>query len=286
MTLVFLVATGLLLGPVSNVYARGTWRWAYPRLALVGWWLLGISSLSTLTLACLWGELPIGFHFSRIVHASTYRELTGFGAVVLSLWINVAVGLVVSIMIRAIKSWRDRRHHRRILDLLSPPVRNTIRLPHEAPLAYYLPGGRGRVVLSDGLFDQLGVDANVVIAHEHAHRQQCHSPLLLPFASASHHLHHIAFFRFSTVETPLLVECAADDYAAARWGVESLQRALSHLSSGAMRTPTCAMAMSDLALDLRRGRLAREFRPTGLVTSMTAVVVAAVVPSVGLLFLH
>lgn len=286
MTLALLLVTALLLGPVSILYTRGTWRWAYPRLALAGWWMLGVATIATFSLACLSSELHVDWHLSRLARVSTYHDLTGFGAVVFSLWINVMVGSALSLLIHSTKAWRDRRHHRRVLDLLFPASMSTIHLPHDAPVAYYLPGGRGRVVVSEGLMRDLGDDTNVVVAHEHAHRRQGHSPLLLPFTSFSRHLQWLPFFRLSSLEVPLLAECAADDYAASRWGVEPLIRALSRLTESRAVTPACAMAMGDLALELRTVRWSRDFAPRGMWSSVIAMAIAFAGPVLGVVSLH
>src|SRR6202000_3551090 len=133
--------------------------------------------------------------------------------------------LAVAVIRVAVSTRRRRAHHRMLVDLLglSPDAfaaRACVRgrdlrvLEVAQPLAYCLPGVRGRVVVSEGTLDSLAeAEGSAVLSHERAHLRARHDLVLEAFTAA-----HAAFPRFvrsaSALDAvQLLAELLADDAA-------------------------------------------------------------------------
>jgi Zn-dependent protease with chaperone function len=122
------------------------------------------------------------------------------------------------------------------------------------PLAYCLPGVRGRVVVSEGTLDSLAeAEVAAILGHERAHLRARHDLVLEAFTAA-----HAAFPRFvrsasALGAVQLLAELLADDAAVRVAGRAPLARALVTCASG--RTPAGALAAGGTHTLLRVRRL-------------------------------
>jgi len=122
------------------------------------------------------------------------------------------------------------------------------------PLAYCLPGVRGRVVVSEGTLDSLAeAEVAAILSHERAHLRARHDLVLEAFTAA-----HAAFPRFvrsaSALDAvQLLAELLADDAAVRVAGRAPLARALVTCASG--RRPLGALAAGGTHTLLRVRRL-------------------------------
>ena len=136
-----------------------------------------------------------------------------------------------------------RRRHRELVDLLAADDAGVRLLDHRAPMAYCLPGGRARVVLSAGAKQLLAADElTAVLAHEWAHLRARHDLVLEAFTVL-----HEAFPRFVSSgaalnEVRFLVEVLADRAARRRVGPAALVRALVALSGSRTRRRRSAPA--------------------------------------------
>jgi Zn-dependent protease with chaperone function len=224
---VLLVVAVALAWPVPILLSRAHWPTRAPGTALVLWQSIALAGgLSMIGALLVYGLIPFGDTLPDGV-AALVRTLLGdplpagtgldhvFGlcsAVVLGLH------LVLNLLATIVRSERQRRRHRNLVELLSRPLHGrpgTRVIDHAAPLAYCLPGGtRSVTVLSNGMLDLLDPDElRAVIAHETAHLRQQHHAVLLAFKSWRSALPWFPIANRAENAVALLVEMLADDQA-------------------------------------------------------------------------
>jgi Zn-dependent protease with chaperone function len=295
--LAFALLAVLLVGPVPAVLARAAWPQRAPRAAVVLWQAIAVAAvLSTFSAGIAIASRllvpgPDGRPTTTVV-AEIERlgwplwllYVTTFAATLL-----VGARLVVSIVGVAIAIRRRRAHHRMLIDLLgvshkSPAATRAARactraselrvLDVEQPLAYCLPGVRGRVVVSEGALETLEEsEVTAILTHERAHLRARHDLVLEAFTAV-----HAAFPRFVRSASALdavrlLIELLADDAAVRVAGPTPLARALVACAGG--RTPSGAMAAGGPTTVLRVRRLAG--RPNSVALAAAAYLSAAAV---------
>lgn len=274
--LAFSMLALLLTGPVPAVLARASWPLRAPRAAVVLW--------QSIALAAVLSAFSAGLAVAAALFSSSPvpDEIGALGwplwlvsAAVLTVTVLIGIRLVAAVVQVAIGTRRRRARHRTVVDLLGEcrhgmaDVR-VIGLPE--PMAYCLPGMRGRVVLSAGAIETLSErELSAILRHERAHLRARHDLVLEAFVAV-----HTAFPRFvrsgSALDAvALLVELLADDAAVRTAGRRPLARAL--VACAAAPTPAGALAAGGPSTVVRVRRLAG--RPNSRLLSAGAYLTAA-----------
>jgi Zn-dependent protease with chaperone function len=301
--LAFTTLAVMLVGPVPALLARATWPLRAPRAAMVLWQAIAVAAVLSAFSAgiAIASRLFVPGADGRPT-ASPDAEIGRLGwplwildVAVFALTLLIGARLVVAVIRVAVSTRRRRAHHRMLVDLLglssnavSVSARACVRgrdlrvLEVAQPLAYCLPGVRGRVVVSEGTLDSLAeAEVAAILSHERAHLRARHDLVLEAFTAA-----HAAFPRFvrsaSALDAvQLLAELLADDAAVRVAGRAPLARALVTCASG--RTPLGALAAGGTHTLLRVRRLSGS--GNSLWVSTAAYLAAAavlVVPTVAL----
>jgi Zn-dependent protease with chaperone function len=265
----------MLVGPVPALLARATWPLRAPRAAMVLWQAIAVAAVLSAFSAgiAIASRLFVPGADGRPT-ASPSAEIGRLGwplwildVAVFALTLLIGARLAVAVIRVAVSTRRRRAHHRMLVDLLglSPDAasvsaracargRDLRVLEVAQPLAYCLPGVRGRVVVSEGTLDSLAeAEVAAILGHERAHLRARHDLVLEAFTAA-----HAAFPRFvrsaSALDAvQLLAELLADDAAVRVAGRAPLARALVTCASG--RTPAGALAAGGTHTLLRVRRL-------------------------------
>jgi len=273
--LAFTALAVMLVGPVPAFLARATWPLRAPRAAMVLWQAIAVAAVLSAFSAgiAIASRLFVPGADGRPT-ASPAAEIGRLGwplwlldVAVFALTLLIGARLAVAVIRVAVSTRRRRAHHRMLVDLLglsqdavSVSARACARgrdlrvLEVAQPLAYCLPGVRGRVVVSEGTLDSLAeVEVAAILGHERAHLRARHDLVLEAFTAAN-----AAFPRFvrsaSALDAvQLLAELLADDAAVRVAGRAPLARALVTCASG--RTPLGALAAGGPHTLLRVRRL-------------------------------
>ena len=273
--LAFTTLAVMLVGPVPALLARATWPLRAPRAAMVLWQAIAVAAVLSAFSAgiAIASRLFVPGADGRPT-ASLAAEIGRLGwplwlldVAVFALTLLIGARLTVAVIRVAVSTRRRRAHHRMLVDLLglssdavSVSARACARgrdlrvLEVAQPLAYCLPGVRGRVVVSEGTLDSLAeAEVAAILGHERAHLRARHDLVLEAFTAA-----HAAFPRFvrsaSALDAvQLLAELLADDAAVRVAGRAPLARALVTCASG--RTPVGALAAGGTHTLLRVRRL-------------------------------
>jgi Zn-dependent protease with chaperone function len=273
--LAFTTLAVMLVGPVPALLARATWPLRAPRAAMVLWQAIAVAAVLSAFSAgiAIASRLFVPGADGRPT-ASPSAEIGRLGwplwildVAVFALTLLIGARLAVAVIRVAVSTRRRRAHHRMLVDLLglSPDAasvsaracargRDLRVLEVAQPLAYCLPGVRGRVVVSEGTLDSLAeAEVAAILGHERAHLRARHDLVLEAFTAA-----HAAFPRFvrsaSALDAvQLLAELLADDAAVRVAGRAPLARALVTCASG--RTPAGALAAGGTHTLLRVRRL-------------------------------
>jgi Zn-dependent protease with chaperone function len=289
----------LLLGPAPEALRRASWVSREPRAALVLWQSLGLAAglaavgtALTLGVAPLGGDLPAALvTWGRGVADGDPSGGLGLGH---SMLLGAALGLLGWLLavtwLSAWRTWRSRRHHRDLVDLVSTPWRagSPARvIDHPTAAAYCLPGHQSRVVVTTGalgLLDDAELDA--VLAHEQAHLAERHDLVILPFTAWASALPWLGGPRRAREAVQELVEMVADDRACVGRERRVLAAALARVGSAA--APAGGVASTEHALlprvrrlldPPRRSRPARGAAYLGALAVLVLPTVALVVPA-------
>jgi Zn-dependent protease with chaperone function len=306
--LAFTLVALTLVGPVPAVLARASWTLRAPRAAIVLW--------QSVALAAVLSAFSAGIAIaSRLLvpgadgrpTATITSEIAALGwplwtlyLIVLGLTFVIGARLAVAVIQVAVATRRRRAQHRMLVDLLGrsrnaaasvsaldTPGRHRYLSGHglrildvKQPLAYCVPGVRGRVVLSEGALNTLhDSEITAILSHEHAHLRARHDLVLEMFTAV-----HAAFPRFVRSASALdavrlLIELLADDAAVRTAGPTPLARALVACAGG--QVPKGALAAGGPTTVLRVQRLAG--KPNSPLLAIAAYLAAAavlVVPTV------
>lgn len=266
-----------LTGPVPAVLARAAWPLRAPRAAVVLW--------QSIALAAALSAFSAGLAVAAPLFVDGVLPVSVAGAVVLALTLLIGLRLTRAVLEVAVGTRRRRARHRRMVDLVGE-CRNGMSdvrvLRVDEPMAYCLPGVRGRVVLSAGTIRSLNeAELSAILRHERAHLRARHDLVLEAFIAV-----HTAFPRFVRSRSALgavalLVELLADDAAVKTAGRRPLARAL--VACATARTPAGALAAGGPSTVVRVQRLAG--RPNSPALSVAAYLTAAavlVVPTVAI----
>lgn len=276
----------LLLAP--RVLAHASWVHASPRWGIFAWQACVGAVLSAFLLLALTALVPverISFDLAHLMHACaaalqdsyTLSQAPGvFGA-------SIAVaGMTLLLLLRAtvlltLRVARDRERQRQLLDLLARDLdgHGAHVLAHDLPLAYCVPGGRGRIVLTTAARAALpAAELGAVVAHERAHLRGRHDLVLFGADVARTAFPWVTFFQVAHVQMGGLIEMLADDSAARRAGRLPLVAALMDLGTFAAR-PSSAFGSVD-PTTVRVARLVAGSDGLPLVRRLVAAVLCAV----------
>ena len=261
--LIYALVTALL---APAVLGRASWLSGSPRLAVMLWQAALAAVLSALVLLLVVAALPasaVSFDVNHLLHACVVRltELYRQGELGAAQLLAAAVGIATSArlcwvlltQLRAIR--RQRAEQRLLLDLLAgdPQPDGALLLPADVPVAYCVPGGRGRIVLTTAADAALSREQrSAVIAHERAHLRGRHDLILLSANVAAGAAPWIPFFGHAQRSLARYVEMLADDAAARLAGRLPVAAALLGLGSA---RPAAALGATGTATAERVRRL-------------------------------
>jgi beta-lactamase regulating signal transducer with metallopeptidase domain len=148
----------------------------------------------------------------------------------LSVAFDITVLLLGGLVVAGVKVVSMRSQQRLVLDLVAEPsdaVKGVCLLNHPYPMAYFLPGDGGRVVLSTGAVDVLSArELDAVVAHEVGHRSGRHGAFLIPLQAVSSFLTFLPLARIAPTVMRTYLEMSADDYSRSRESSTALKTAL------------------------------------------------------------
>lgn len=269
---------------------------AYPRVGLAVWsslvvlgWLSAIVLFLRVGLGDNQGSLVagLGTFAARLGDGHPLRGL-GFREVAgLSLALDVLLLMLGSLLRTGVTIARSRRRHRSLVDLVagrSDDLVDVCVLAHPQPLAYFLPGRGGRVVVTQGALDVLSpVELEAVVSHERGHHQGRHGAWLVTLQSLSPFVQFIPLARFAPTNIRMYLEMSADDFARRRFPRSALEGALGKVSLfGA--APVGAMGLTSDFSSRRLARLARSM-PYLLDLAVVSAIVSASLSLVWCVFL-
>lgn len=248
-------------------WLRGrTWAQGSPRMGILAWQAAVLSVLSALVLLALTAALPVtrvSFDLGHVIHACPEALRRSYDTVDLS-WVRVASAVVAAatflalswaVLTRGVAVRRGRVRQRQVLDLLGRERQFALCahvLEHDVPLAYCVPGGGGRIVLTTAAVAALDErQLTAVLAHEHAHLDGRHDLVLFGADVAAAAFPWSSFFRTARAELRTLIEMLADDEASRRSDPLVLATALVDL--GQTTAPTWAIgATGDTVIRVER----------------------------------
>lgn len=227
-TAIILALLALALAwPVPILLARAHWPSRAPGTALALWQSIALAGgLSMIGALLVYGLIPFGagspdalLELGRSLFGAPLPAGSRFDHIfALCSALVLTVHLLLNLAMTIVRSERQRRRHRQLIDLLAFPLPDRPRtrvIDHAAPVAYCLPGAsRSVTVLSAGLLELLNPDElRGVIAHETAHLRQQHHAVLLAFKSWHSALPWFPIANRAENAVALLVEMLADDQA-------------------------------------------------------------------------
>jgi Zn-dependent protease with chaperone function len=298
----------LLATAGAGVLRRAGWPRRAPRLAILAWQALSVSTIGSVLLAGVLIELAAtSDDAARRCGApapwpcSPATTPAGLAlAVAAALVVVTVTARVIWSLSRTYAAALGRRNHQ--LDALAVLGRPDDRLgvtliEHAAPSAYCLPGRRGRIVVTTAALTALDEDhLGAVLAHERAHLRQRHHLIRTTAEALAGAFPRVPAFTMAREQIGRLSELAADDAAARRSGrltVAAALLALAEATAAAPATPAAAPALTagGPTAATRAHRLIAGARPLGrtrvllglaaaaLVVSAPAVAAAASVPA-------
>jgi Zn-dependent protease with chaperone function len=242
---------------------------ANPRAGLTIW--VAMCTIGWLSAIILFLKIGLRQFHGPLLHTTiSFVDRLGDGHPLRGLGLSEVVGLSVALDITVLlaggltfatwKIWEMRHAQRTVLDLVAENDEHDegiSLLRHPQPLAYYLPGDGGRVVLSTGAIDVLSRrELAAVVSHEEGHRHGRHGALLIPLQVLSPFVSFLPVARYGPEVMRTYLEMSADDYARARVSAPALRAALEK-SSLFHRPPRGALGMHDAVVERRLHRLER-----------------------------
>lgn len=278
--LVLALDLSLIVATATLLLGGRQWARAAPRLAIALWQACGLSLLLALVAVITVSLLPadeagtnlsVASCLALLVHRLSAAHLLT-PTVLLAVAAAAALVRVLLVVARRARSGSMvRRQQRESLDLLRPAETGGAHVLDAArPLAYAVPGGGGRVVVTTGALELLADDeVAAVVAHERAHLRGRHHLVLLAARAARDLLPTSRWARRAQRDVAELLELAADDHAARSAGGAPVARAVATLSGDAARPAVAA----------RVRRLAGGPAPLPALTRVAVAALAAVLVS-------
>ncbi|QWT23020.1 M56 family metallopeptidase [Subtercola sp. PAMC28395] len=223
-SIILAIVAILLAWPVPVMLADAHWPRRSPGVALLIWQTIAVAGgLSMIGSLLTFGLIPFSSSLIRglvslppLILSGPLPPGTGIIHIfALSSALLLTAHLLLNLLVTAVRSERQRRRHRSLVELLSTPLQGrpgTHIIDSPAPVAYCLPGARTVTVLSEGLVSLLDAEQlEAVIAHERAHLRQQHHLVLLAFQSWRSALPWFPIATRAQAAVSLLVELLADD---------------------------------------------------------------------------
>ncbi|WP_248965630.1 M56 family metallopeptidase [Sphaerisporangium perillae] len=238
---------------LPRLLVRGDWAERAPRLAIAMWHAACASVLTSAVLAVLAAAIPasvVGHGIADLLEACAALLSDGAAVTPTGLVIAAASGglvggrLAYCAAVVLLKAKRERREHAEMLCLLGKhdSALGAVVLDHIEPIAYCLPGGKGKMVITTGALRSLPPEeVAAVLAHEQAHLQGRHHLVVAAGEILSRAFPYVPLFRRARSETARLIELQADDVAARRHARIHIASALVRLATG--RVPAFSMGM-------------------------------------------
>lgn len=247
----------LILGGIVLI-TRSSWQVWHPRLALLAWHAAALSCVVALFCGIA-HAVQVALSYSLAHHHDGIHQTICTLACWLGLFLlGGAAALVASQSEPVLRDeYAQRAHLCEVIGRCRQHVENradvTVRhLADDTPLACSFRSPEPTVIVTRGLENQLTeTEFQAVIEHERAHLIQRHDLLILLSLLAVACLPGFALARRFERSSRLLVELIADDFAARRWGRETVSTALAKL----------AEAQGNPALLARSNRLRRAPMP-------------------------
>jgi Zn-dependent protease with chaperone function len=208
------------------------------------------------------GAPLLGAVTTFVRHLTDGHPLRGLGMVEvvgLSLSIDTLVVFTGALIVVGWRTGRHRRNQRAILDLVAVARASSgVRvLEHIQPLAFYLPGDGGRVVLSSGAIALLSDDElDAVVLHERGHHHGHHGSFLVPLQTLSSFVRFLPLSRLAPVAIRGYLEMMADDFASTSSSRAAVRSALAK-AAAFHRAPVGSFAVADQLVLRRLERLER-----------------------------
>lgn len=243
----------VLAWPAPVLLSRARWVRRAPAAAMALWQAVALAGgLAMIATPLAWGLAPFGSTLLAAIPGAwtvvaegdwlgllTADDLAPARIAAVTFSAVLTVHLLLTLSVTSVRTLRERRRHRRLVDLLAAPQdpapdvapllhRGTRVLPHDAPVAYCLPGLTGGLtVVSRGLLDQLtGPEVAAVVAHEKAHVRQRHDLLRLAFEAWHRAFPWLPTTAVARQAVASLTEMLADDAALREHRREDLVSAL------------------------------------------------------------
>ena len=258
-----------------------------PRTGLMVW--AGMCAIGWLAAVVTFLNVGLGYPHASVLralllfvrHLGDGHPLRGLGVaevVGLSVAFDVIVVMLGGLVVTASRIWSVRSQQRAVLDLVAElPIEHegVCLLRHSYPMAYFVPGDGGRVVLSTGAIEMLSEsELRAVIAHEIGHRQGRHGAILVPLQVMASFVSFLPLARYAPTAIRTYLEMSADDYSRSQEPTGSLKTALSKASLF-QPAPLGALNVSDGTIERRINRLS--VSPIGgRVASLAIALVASV----------
>lgn len=265
---VLLLLVIALSGPLPWLMARQHMFRRSPLAALVAWQAVTVAAIIA-ALAAAPAAIPL------VTSGDSPNRHPGLLALVGA----VSGGMLASLLLSGHRVGRRlrilRARHRELVDIIARHDGQRTRvLAHPTPTAYCLPGRHARVVISQGVLDQLPDEqVQAILAHEEEHLRARHD-LLMEFFTVVHQTVPPVLRREEAMrEVRLLIEALADRAAVRVAGELPTARALLTLAGSA--TPEAAMG-SGAGASTRLGLLAAG-KPHPVVTAIMYAYAAALV---------
>lgn len=285
-----LIAYAIAINALApRVLARAPWTRRSPRLGVLAWQAsLGavLGAVVLLAVSAVWPTGALSVDVGHLLHSCAEKlALTG---PLTSAGVTAVAALLVAVAGAGRLSWvlvsrtrlvrRQRQRQRELLDVLVVDADDdgALVLETDTPLAYCVPGGHGRIVLTTGAARLLTEEQRVaVIAHERAHLRGRHDLVLLLAEVASAAFWFVRVFPTADQELKALVEMLADDVAARSTSGRDVAAALVGL--GLHRPPPATVGATGSAVADRVERLLGDEPPVRGPYGLVVVVGAAAV---------
>jgi Zn-dependent protease with chaperone function len=306
LTLALYAITASVLLP--RLLSRARWAERAPRLAIAMWLAACMSAVVSAVLAALTAAVPasvIGHGLADLFEACSHPLSDGPHLTTASAGLRAALIFTGLITARVAGSWgavlltarRERTRHTKMLDILGRHDGDlgAVVLEYGDPLAYCLPGRRGKTVITTGALRSLSAEhVTAVLAHERAHLEGRHHLVLAAGEAFARAFPLVPLFATAKSQVARLIELRADDVAARQHPRIHIAAALVGLAVG--RVPAFTMGaggetaltrvrrmLSPAAPLCRREKITGMAAVSALLAGPTAV---AAIPGLAILVAH
>lgn len=259
-----LALTGLVVAPLFLCATRAFDR--HPRWGVAAWmscatWGWGGLFLLLLQLALpsAGGAVPAMEKLLRSLTSGHPLANVGCLCVIaLSIAGDIALLLGGGLILGALRTAISRRRQRATIDLVGAKVHDlggVHTIATSQPIAYFVPGAGGRIVVSDGARAALSNDEMAaVIAHERGHRDAHHGGFMTSLSALSPFISFLPLAALAPRAVRTYLEMDADDHARRHVDHQFIARALEK-SRYFASSPHCAIALGPVGLERRLARL-------------------------------